>query len=70
MIKSILRSIAIFWMHIYKLHKGIIKRINSIIMIFLWARIGIDRKIHLVCRGEATKLRKVVGDSKILNVSI
>lgn len=48
LIKSVLQSITIYWMHIYKIPKGTVKRINSIIANFLWSGVGADRKTYLI----------------------
>lgn len=48
LIKSVLQSISVIWMHLFMLPKEIIHRINAIIARFLWAGSSQVRKFHLV----------------------
>lgn len=48
LIKSILYSILVFWMHLYMLLMAIIHNIDDLLEFFLWYGSYVSRKIHLV----------------------
>lgn len=55
LVQLVLQSIVVFWMHLYLMPKNIIKRINSCISNFIWARTREVHKVHLVWHEEISK---------------
>ncbi|XP_028127335.1 uncharacterized protein LOC114323862 [Camellia sinensis] len=61
LIKSLLSNLPIYYMSLFRMPQGIVKKLNKIQSAFLWGDNDLKRRIHLVKWKEATVSKKLGG---------